>query len=118
MDPLDRNAVMAGELLLRRLGVEAARLSAVCRKWRIAEMSLFGSALRGELRPESDVDVLVTFEPDAPWDLWDFVRLEDELSRFFGRKTDVVETSALRNPFFRHEVLRTREVIYEVLEHA
>ncbi len=102
---------MTGEKLLRRLGIDAARLSAFCRTWRISEMALFGSVLRDEFGPQSDVDCLVTFERDAPWDLWDFTTLEAELGRLFGRKTDVVETSALRNPFFRHEVLRTREVI-------
>ena len=103
---------MTNEKLLERLGSDAETLSAFCRKWRISEMSVFGSALRGGLRPESDVDLLVTFEPDAPWDLWDFTRVEDELAELFGRKVDVVETSALRNPFFRREVLRTREVVY------
>lgn len=64
------------------------------------------------LGPESDVDVLVVFDPKAPWDLWDFARLEKELGQLLGRKADVVESSALRNPFFRHEVLRTCEVVY------
>ena len=103
---------MNREMLLERLGVNAASLAAVCRKWLISEMALFGSVLSQEFRPDSDVDCLVTFEPDAPWDLWDFTRLESELGRLLRRKVDVVESSALRNPFFRHEVLRTREVIY------
>lgn len=103
---------MTNSRLLGWLRVDDEALSAVCRKWRVSEMALFGSVLRGELGPESDVDVLVTFEPGAPWDLWDFATLEEEIRRLFGRKTDVVETSALRNPFFRHEVLRTREVVY------
>ena len=103
---------MLGEKLLERLGVGAPELSTFCRKWRIVEMALFGSLLRDEFGPESDVDVLVTFEADAPWDLWDFATLENDLGRLFGRRTDVVEMSALRNPFFRDEVLRTREVVY------
>ena len=99
-------------MLLKRFEVSAAALAAFCRRWRIAEMAFFGSVLRGEFGPESDVDVLVTFELGAPWDLWDFVRLETELGRLLGRKADVVESSALRNPFFRREVLRTCEVVY------
>ena len=75
-------------------------------------MSLFGSALREDFGPASDVDVLVTFEPDSPWDMWDFSEMERDLQQLFDRKADVVETSALRNPFFREEVMRTREVIY------
>ena len=103
---------MTAEKLLRRLEIDAAELSAFCRRWRISEMALFGSVLRDELGPESDVDVLVVFDPKAPWDLWDFARLEKELGQLLGRKADVVESSALRNPFFRHEVLRTCEVVY------
>lgn len=103
---------MTAGKVLRRLGIDCAALSALCRRWRIQEMAFFGSVLREEFRSDSDVDCLVTFDPGAPWDLWDFTRLEEELSRLLGRKADVVETSALRNPFFRHEVLRTREVVY------
>ncbi len=99
-------------MLLQRLKVSAAALAALCRNWRVAEMAVFGSALREEFGLESDVDVLVTFEPDAGWDLWDFTRFEGELRQLLHRKTDVVESSALRNPFFRSEVMRTREVIY------
>ena len=101
-----------GEMVLKRLEVDAAALAAFCRKWRVAEMALFGSALREEFGPESDVDVLVTFEPDPGWDLWDFTRFQGDLQKLLRRKTDVVERSALRNPFFRSEVMRTREVIY------
>jgi hypothetical protein len=100
------------EALLKRLGLDDERLAGFCRRWRIAEMSLFGSVLGEAFGPGSDVDVLVTFEQDAPWDLWDFARLEDEVALLLGRKADVVEASAMRNPFFRSDVMRTREVVY------
>ena len=101
---------MSGEKLLERLGVEAAALSVFCQRWRISEMALFGSVLRDELGPESDIDVLAASDPEAPWDLWDSTRLEKDLGQLLGRKADVVDSSALRDPFLRNEVLRTCEV--------
>ena len=87
-------------------------LAAFCQKWRIHELSLFGSALREDFRPDSDLDFLVSFEPDATWDLFDLVTMKDELKDQYGREVDLVEKEALRNPWRRYEILRTREVIY------
>ena len=83
-----------------------------CIKWKIKELSLFGSVLREDFRPDSDVDVLVEFEPDSPWSTFDFVDMMDELKAMFGRKVDLVEKGGLRNPFRRHSILTTREVVY------
>lgn len=102
----------AREIVRQRLGVDVHRVDALCRKWRIRELSLFGSALREDFRPESDVDLLVVFERDAPWDLWDLTAMEAELQELFGRKVDVVEKRALKNPFRRFEILTTRQVLY------
>jgi len=87
-------------------------LAAFCRKWRIRELSLFGSALREDFGPESDLDFLVSFEPDAGWDLFDLITMKDELESHFGRRVDLVEKEALRNPWRKYEILRTREVVY------
>ena len=83
-----------------------------CRRWRIRELSLFGSALRDDFRPDSDLDFLVSFEPGAKWDLFDIVAMKEELEARHGRPVDLVEKEALRNPWTKHEILRTREVIY------
>ncbi|MBE3096851.1 MAG: nucleotidyltransferase family protein [Planctomycetes bacterium] len=83
-----------------------------CRKWKITEFSLFGSVLRDDFRPESDVDVLVEFEPDAPWSLWDWIDMIDELKAAFGRDVDLVSKGGLRNPFRRHAIMSSREIIY------
>ena len=83
-----------------------------CRKWRITEFALFGSVLRPDFRPDSDIDVLITFGRDAPWSLWDMDDLSDELRQLLGREVDVVSKRALKNPFRRHEILTTRRVIY------
>ncbi|NUN94984.1 MAG: nucleotidyltransferase domain-containing protein [Candidatus Omnitrophica bacterium] len=83
-----------------------------CRKWRVRELSVFGSALREDFGPESDQDFLVSFEVDAPWSLLEIVTMKDELASMTGRSVDFVEREALRNPWRRKEILSTHEVVY------
>jgi len=87
-------------------------LAAYCRKWRVRELSLFGSALRDDLGPESDRDFLVSFEPDVRLDIDILLDMKEELESHFGRPVDLVKKEALRNPWRKHEILKTREVIY------
>ena len=87
-------------------------LAAFCRRWRIRELSIFGSALREDFNPVSDLDFLVSFEAGACWDLFDLLDMKEELETRFGRPVDLVEKEALRNPWRKYEILRTREVIY------
>jgi predicted nucleotidyltransferase len=94
------------------LTIDPDRLADFCRRWRIQELALFGSVLRSDFRPDSDVDVLVTFEPNAPWTLWDLSRMRAELRELFGREVDLVEKKALRNPFRRRAILADQRVIY------
>ena len=89
-----------------------ANLETFCQKWRVRELSLFGSVLRDDFGPESDVDVLVSFAEDATWSLWDFIAMGDELAAMIGRPVDLVEKEALRNPFRRDAILQTRKIIY------
>jgi predicted nucleotidyltransferase len=95
-----------------RIHLPLDALSAFCRKWRIQELALFGSVLREDFSPESDVDVLVTFDREAPWSLWDVIAMREELEQMLGRKVDLVEKDAIRNPFRRREILRTHQVIH------
>lgn len=88
------------------------RIADFCRRWRVAEFSLFGSVLLDDFRPDSDIDVLVEFGPDAAWSTFDWVEMKDELERMFGRRVDLVSKRGLRNPFRRHAILSNREVIY------
>ena len=89
------------------------QLTAFCQKWKIVELSLFGSVLRDDFGPSSDVDVLIVFEPDATWDYFDWPDMQDELGAMLGgRKVDLVERKCVVNPFMRHEILTTREVLY------
>lgn len=87
-------------------------LAAFCRNWRIRELSIFGSALRDDFGPESDLDFLVSFEEGAGWDLWDLVAMREDLVELTGREVDMVVKEALRNPYRREEILTHREVIH------
>ena len=95
-----------------QLPVDRQRIEAFCRKWKVKELSLFGSVLTEDFRPDSDVDVLAVFDEHAGWSLYDIVDMTDELKEIFGRDVDLVEKRALRNPFRKHHILKTHEVIY------
>jgi hypothetical protein len=95
-----------------RIDVPMDRIREFCLKWKVKELSLFGSVLRDDFRPDSDVDVLVVLAEDAPWDLFDWVDMIEELKALFGRRVDLVEKTAITNPFRRHHILRSRKVIY------
>ena len=83
-----------------------------CHAWSVAEISIFGSAIREDFCAESDVDVLVSFQNNVTWSLFDLVAMQQELGNIFGRQVDLVEKEALRNPFRRHAILKDREVLY------
>ena len=87
-------------------------LAVFCQKWRVRELSLFGSAIRDDFRPDSDLDFLVSFDPEAGWGFSDMLDMKEELEARFGRAVDLVEKEALRNPWRKYEILRTREVLY------
>ena len=91
--------------------LDTARISDFCRRNRISRIEAFGSALRDDFRPDSDIDLLVEFEPDAPMDLFEFNGLQIELTELLGRKVDLVPRRALK-PLIRDEILATARVIY------
>lgn len=87
-----------------------------CRRWHITELALFGSVLRQDFRPESDLDILVSFSPEAQPSLFDLVHMQDELEQILGRKVDIVSRrgiEASRNHLRKHAILSTAEVVYE-----
>lgn len=90
----------------------APRLPEFCRKWQIEKLWVFGSAARGDDRPGSDIDLLVTFLPGATTSTWDWPDMIDELSEIFGREIDLLSEGILRNPFRREAILRDRELLY------
>lgn len=89
--------------------IEAVR--ALCRRYRVAELSLFGSARRAGFRPNSDVDLLVEFEPDAEPTFLTLAGLQRELAEALHRKVDLVPKGGLK-PLIRDEVLASAEVLY------
>lgn len=95
-----------------RIPIDAQQLAAICRKWGIARLALFGSVLREDFRPDSDVDVLLEFEPGRTPG-WEIVDLAEELSALLGgRKVDLVNPRYL-NHRLRDAVLRSTLVQYE-----
>lgn len=88
------------------------RIADFCRRWKITEFALFGSVLRDDFGPDSDIDVLVTFAPDTFHDIDDWIAMRDELELLFGRRVDLVSRASLRNPFRRREILDTRRVLH------
>lgn len=98
-----------------RIDIPQSEIVAFCQRWQITELALFGSVLRDDFRPDSDIDVLVTFESHAPWTLFDFVRMQDELSAILRRKVDLVERQAIeqsKNPHRRRAILESAQVLY------
>jgi predicted nucleotidyltransferase len=91
------------------------KIAAFCRKWQIKELALFGSVLSSDFRPDSDVDVLVTFKPDAHWTLFDHVTMQDELQEIFGRDVDLISRLGIEhshNHIRRQAILDSARVIY------
>lgn len=91
------------------------KIEEFCRRWNIVEFALFGSVLRDDFRPDSDVDVLVTFAQDSHWSLFHIVDMREELMRIFGRKVDFVERPAVeesRNYIRRKAILDSAKAIY------
>jgi len=95
-----------------QIAVHMKEIEEFCVRWRIHELSLFGSVLRDDFRPDSDVDILVSFDVAAEYGLWDLSTMKDELEALFHRKVDLVEKEALHNPFRRRSILASREIIY------
>ena len=88
--------------------IDKDQLRAFCRKWKITEFSLFGSVVRDDFGPESDVDVLVTFAPDAHWSLFDMSDMHDELKILFDRDVDLLTRRAVEgslNPIRKTSIL-------------
>jgi len=91
------------------------KIAEFCEKWQIRKFAFFGSVLRDDFRPDSDIDVLMTFEESARHTLFDLVHIQDELKQIFGRDVDVVSRrgiEASRNHIRRDAILNSAEVIY------
>ena len=97
------------------ISVDDRAVAEFCRRWQITDLAFFGSVLRDDFRPDSDVDVLVTFSDDAYWSLLDHIAMEEELSRLLGRKVDLVSRRAIersKNWVRKNAILSRTEPIY------
>ena len=95
--------------------IDKEQIQAFCLKWKITELSLFGSVLRDDFHPGSDIDVLVSFDPAARWSLMTMVDIQLELEKIVGRKVDLVERSAVEqseNYIRRQHILASAEPFY------
>jgi uncharacterized protein len=91
------------------------RIAAFCQKWKITELALFGSVLREDFRPDSDVDVLVTFSPVSDWGVDHLLDMKEELEALFGRAVDLVEKRLVEespNYIRRKHILSHMEAVY------
>lgn len=94
------------------LPIQHDAIRAFCEKWGVMELALFGSVLRDDFRPDSDAEVLASFKPDSQVSYRHWPDMIAEPETIFGRKVDLVEKQALRNPFRRSSILRNHEVVY------
>ena len=98
----------------KKFRIPRKKIAEFCKRWGITEFALFGSALRADFRPDSDVDVLVSIDPKAHIGLFELVDMQLELEKMFKRSVDLVEKEGLRNPYRRSEILNTAKLIYAV----
>jgi predicted nucleotidyltransferase len=105
------NKFHLGTLQLGSIAVSPARLADLCRRYQVRELSVFGSAARGEMHPDSDIDLLVEFLPGAQVDLVDHAGLMLDLSQLLGRRVDLVSKKALK-PLIRTSILEEARLVY------
>lgn len=98
-----------------RIKLPRQAIEEYCRRWKIVRLEFFGSVLRDDFGPESDIDLLVSFDPDNRWSLLDLVEMEQELGKVLGRKVDLVERSSIEkspNWIRRQDILSTAREYY------
>jgi hypothetical protein len=99
----------------RNFKIPKERITEFCKRWKITEFALFGSALRDDFSHGSDIDVLVTFHKNAHWTLFDLVDMKEELKEIFGRDVDLVSRRGIessQNYLRRESILSSAKVIH------
>jgi uncharacterized protein len=96
----------------KKFRVPRKKIAEFCKRWSVTEFSMFGSVLRDDFRPDSDIDVLVSIDPKAHIGLFEIAQMQIELEKIFKHPVDLVEKEGLRNPYRRSEILRTARVVY------
>jgi len=113
----ENRSLITGDREVKKLKIELPQqiISEFCQKWQISEMYLFGSVLREDFRPDSDIDVLVSFQDSVSWGLLEFSRMKRELENLLGRKVDLLTKKSIEqshNWIRQREILGTAQVIY------
>ncbi|MEA3350175.1 MAG: nucleotidyltransferase family protein [Chloroflexota bacterium] len=106
-------------MLTTQIPLPKKEIAAFCRRWMVVEFALFGSTLRDDFSPNSDIDALVDFSSRSEWSLFEHIQMKQELKTLFGRKVDLITQRALeqsRNDLLRTEILESARVIYSVPE--
>lgn len=101
--------------MVTRVPLPKEQIAAFCRKWKITELALFGSVLREDFRPDSDIDVLVTFAPGADWGIDELLDMKEQLEHLSGRRVDLVEKWLVEqspNYIRRRQILSNLERLY------
>jgi uncharacterized protein len=94
-----------------RIDIPLEALASLCSRYQVRELALFGSVLRDDFREDSDIDILVEYEPDAQVGLYEHFDLQRDLEQLLGRKVDLVSKRGL-NVVIRDDVLRSSQVLY------
>ncbi len=98
-------------MVVGQLELPLDQIATICRKYKVRELSIFGSALRDDFRPDSDLDLLVDFLPSHGLGLIDYISCQEEFAELLGRKVDLVQKTGLKR-FVREKILGTARVIY------
>jgi predicted nucleotidyltransferase len=99
--------------------VPPKKIAAFCKRWKVEELALFGSAVRDDFSAQSDIDLLVSFAPQSNWSLFDHLKMKLELKELFGREVDLITRRSLeqsRNTLLRSEILNSARVVYSKSE--
>ena len=99
-----------------RMNVSEKELADFCQRWKITELSVFGSVLRDDFGPHSDIDLLVKYEPEAQWSIFDHIGIETKLASLVGRNVDLISKEGVEssdNWIRRRNILDSAELVYE-----
>jgi uncharacterized protein len=103
-------------MTIANIELPIAQITQFCQSWQISELALFGSVIRDDFRPDSDIDVLVTFHPDAHPTLFDLVDMQEQLETIFARKTDLISRRGIetsQNLDRKQAILSSAITIYD-----
>lgn len=117
IDSFTMSSSQAMTINLTRLPIELSGIEfeQFCEQWQVQEFYLFGSVLRDDFREDSDIDVMISFQPTATWGLMALVKIQQQLEALFGRDVDLLTKASIEqshNWIRRHDILSTAQLIY------